>query len=60
MVPDLRREAILASLDTDKIFYLEDVLKKFDMISESTLRRDLKVLEDNKQIELLRGGEVGS
>lgn len=58
MVPDLRREAILASLDIDKIFYLEDILKKFDMISESTLRRDLKVLEDKKQIELLRGGVI--
>jgi DeoR family fructose operon transcriptional repressor len=58
MVPDLRREAILASLDIDKIFYLEDILKKFDMISESTLRRDLKVLEDSKQIELLRGGVI--
>jgi Transcriptional regulators of sugar metabolism len=58
MIPDLRREAILASLDEDKIFYLEDILKKFDMISESTLRRDLKVLESNKQIELLRGGVI--
>lgn len=58
MVPDLRREAILASLDIDKIFYLEDILKQFDMISESTLRRDLKVLEDSKKIELLRGGVI--
>lgn len=58
MVPDLRREAILASLDVDKIFYLEDILKEFDMVSESTLRRDLKVLEDNKRIELVRGGVI--
>lgn len=58
MIPDLRREAILASLDIDKIFYLEDILKKFDMISESTLRRDLKVLEESKQIECLRGGVI--
>lgn len=58
MIPDLRREAILNSLNIGKIFYLEDLLKKFDMISESTLRRDLKVLEDNNQIELLRGGVI--
>lgn len=58
MVPDLRREAILASLEGEEIFYLEDILKKFDMISESTLRRDLKVLEENKQIECLRGGVI--
>lgn len=58
MVPDLRREAILASLEGEDIFYLEDILKKFDMISESTLRRDLKVLEESKQIECLRGGVI--
>lgn len=58
MIPHLRREAILAGLDIDKIFYLEDILKEFNMISESTLRRDLKVLEDSNQIELLRGGVI--
>lgn len=58
MVPDLRREAILASLEVDKVSYLEDILKKFDMISQSTLRRDLKVLEESKKIELLRGGVI--
>jgi DeoR family fructose operon transcriptional repressor len=58
MIPDLRREAILASLEGEEIFYLEDILKKFDMISESTLRRDLKVLEENRQIECLRGGVI--
>lgn len=58
MVPDLRREAILASLEGNDVFYLEDILKKFDTISQSTLRRDLKVLEENKKIECLRGGVI--
>lgn len=58
MVPELRREAILKHLNPNSISYLDDILKVFNHISESTLRRDLKVLEDSKKVELLRGGAI--
>lgn len=58
MVPELRREAILNVLHLDRVFYFDDILAKFNQVSASTLRRDLKVLEDAKKIEFLRGGAI--
>jgi DeoR family transcriptional regulator, fructose operon transcriptional repressor len=58
MIPYVRREKIMDELENKKIMYIEDFLKIFDGVSESTIRRDLKTLEDENYIVLLRGGAV--
>ncbi|MEH7442681.1 DeoR/GlpR family DNA-binding transcription regulator [Bacillus sp. JJ1122] len=58
MIPYVRREKIMDELENKQIMYIEDFLKIFDGVSESTIRRDLKTLEDENYIVLLRGGAV--
>lgn len=58
MIPYVRREKIMDELENKQILYIEDLLKIFDGVSESTIRRDLKILEDENYIVLLRGGAV--
>jgi DeoR family fructose operon transcriptional repressor len=58
MIPYVRREKIMDELEHKKIMYIEDFVKIFDGVSESTIRRDLKILEDENYIVLLRGGAV--
>ncbi|MFE8700840.1 DeoR/GlpR family DNA-binding transcription regulator [Cytobacillus sp. FJAT-54145] len=58
MIPYVRREKIMDELENKQIMYIEDFLKIFDGVSESTIRRDLKMLEDENFIVLLRGGAV--
>lgn len=58
MIPYVRREKIMEELENKQIMYIEDFLKIFEGLSESTIRRDLKILEDENYIVLLRGGAV--
>ncbi|WP_299092289.1 DeoR/GlpR family DNA-binding transcription regulator [uncultured Metabacillus sp.] len=58
MIPYVRREKIMDELENKQILYIEDLVKIFDGVSESTIRRDLKILEDENYIVLLRGGAV--
>ncbi|HAQ06161.1 MAG TPA: DeoR/GlpR transcriptional regulator [Bacillus bacterium] len=58
MIPYVRREKIMDELENKQIMYIEDFLKIFDGVSESTIRRDLKTPEDENYIVLLRGGAV--
>jgi DeoR family transcriptional regulator, fructose operon transcriptional repressor len=56
MIPYVRREKILAELKIKKLVYIEDLIKIFNNISRSTIRRDLKALEVEGYVDLLQGG----
>lgn len=57
MIPSLRQQQIVDLLRNENVLYLPDLVKAMG-ISESTLRRDLKVLVKEGQISLMRGGAV--
>jgi DeoR family fructose operon transcriptional repressor len=56
MIPYVRRKKILAELGKKEIVYISDLEKTLPDISEATIRRDLKALEEEGYVELLRGG----
>ena len=56
MVPYERRKEILQLLEAKEIVTLEDFCELLGDVSESTIRRDLKTLENEGFINLLRGG----
>lgn len=56
MIPFERRKQILDELQKKEIVTLPDFIKVLEGVSESTIRRDLKALEDDGEIVLLRGG----
>jgi len=56
MIPYVRRKKILAELENHDLVYIQDLLAILDKVSESTLRRDLRNLEDEGMIEQLQGG----
>lgn len=56
MVPYERRKEILQLLEAKEIVTLEDFCELLKGVSESTIRRDLKTLENEGHINLLRGG----
>lgn len=58
MIPYVRREKIIEELENKDLMYIEDFVKIFEDVSESTIRRDLKNLEEENQITVLRGGAV--
>lgn len=58
MIPYVRREKIIEELENKDIIYIDEFLKIFNGISESTIRRDLKTLEEEGYIVQLRGGAV--
>lgn len=58
MIPYERQLQILQYLETKEVASIEDFMNLFDSVSESTIRRDLKALEDEGQVLLLRGGGV--
>jgi DeoR family transcriptional regulator, fructose operon transcriptional repressor len=58
MIPYVRRQKIMDELENKRIMYIEDFMQIFEGVSESTIRRDLKTLEDENFISLLRGGAV--
>ncbi|GCE14637.1 DeoR/GlpR family DNA-binding transcription regulator [Tengunoibacter tsumagoiensis] len=58
MIPYIRREKILEIIGQREIVYLPQLLEIFTDASESTLRRDLKILSTTGHITLLHGGAV--
>lgn len=56
MIPYERRLEILQILETKDVVNIEEFLKRFEGVSESTIRRDLKTLAAEGQISLLHGG----
>ena len=58
MIPYVRREKIIEELENKDLMYIDDFVKIFEDVSESTIRRDLKNLEEENQITFLRGGAV--
>lgn len=57
MIQDLRQNSILEELNNNEILYIKDLVELFD-VSESTIRRDIKVLEGKNLVVSLRGGGV--
>lgn len=55
MVPYERRRQILRMLEEKEVVSLEDFGSGLKGVSESTIRRDLKTLEEEGQITILRG-----
>ena len=55
MIPYERQLQMLQYLETKEVASIEDFMNLFESVSESTIRRDLKSLEDEGQILLLRG-----
>ncbi|MFI3173361.1 MAG: DeoR/GlpR family DNA-binding transcription regulator [Eubacteriales bacterium] len=56
MVPYKRRKEIVQVLEENEIITLEEFCELLSGVSESTIRRDLKALENEGRIDLLRGG----
>lgn len=56
MIPYQRRMQMLQLLEQNEIVSLNDFCEALKNVSESTVRRDLKTLEAEGQIILLRGG----
>lgn len=56
MIPYLRRKTILENLQKNEIVHIEDLVPFLEDTSLSTVRRDLKNLEDEGLIEILQGG----
>ena len=56
MIPYERRQKMLQLLAQQEVVQLGDFLEKLENVSESTVRRDLKTLEAEGKISMLRGG----
>lgn len=56
MVAYERQKKLLEMIDQDEFVKLNDMKKALDGVSESTIKRDLKVMAEKGQIELVRGG----
>ena len=55
MIPYIRRKSILELMHNKEIVYIDEITEKVN-VSIATVRRDLKTLADENQIELLKGG----
>ena len=58
MIPYLRRKKILDELEKKEIVYLEQFIEIMTEASESTIRRDLRILAQEGKIVLLHGGGI--
>ncbi len=58
MIPYLRRKKILDELEKREIVYLEQFIEIMSEASESTIRRDLRLLASEGKIVLLHGGAI--
>lgn len=56
MIPYERRIRILHELKKKEFLSLNNLVELFDGVSESTVRRDLKYLQRDGQIDLIQGG----
>lgn len=57
MIPVIRRQNMLDLLKEKELLFLSDIVAATGS-SESTVRRDLKAMAQNGEVELLRGGGV--
>ncbi len=57
MIPDIRRKKITELLKGGDVMFLPELIREMGA-SESTVRRDLKYMQRNGEVELLRGGGV--
>ncbi|XMB86577.1 DeoR/GlpR family DNA-binding transcription regulator [Mycoplasmatota bacterium WC44] len=55
MIPYIRRKKILETLHSKEIVYLDEIAEIVN-VSQATIRRDLKLLEEENQVEILQGG----
>ena len=58
MIPYLRKNRIMDELEKKEIVYLEHFVDILQDVSESTIRRDLKILAGEGKIVLLHGGAI--
>ena len=58
MIPYERRKRMLDELSKKEIIDLDELVVALKTVSKSTVRRDLKILGDEGQIIMLRGGAV--
>lgn len=58
MIPYVRRKKLLELIVKKELVYIEELISTLSDISGSTIRRDLKTLENEGHIEMLRGGGV--
>ncbi len=56
MIPYQRRSQMLQLLEKQEVVSLDDFCRELNGVSKSTIRRDLKTMEAEGQITLLRGG----
>ena len=56
MIPYERRLQIAELLEKNEVVSLDEFCKSLGGVSESTVRRDLKTMEKEGEITLLRGG----
>ena len=56
MIPYERRLQIAELLEQNEVVSLDEFCKSLGGVSESTVRRDLKTMEKEGEITLLRGG----
>ncbi|NDL67321.1 DeoR/GlpR transcriptional regulator [Clostridiales bacterium F-3ap] len=57
MVPDLRKQELLKQITQSDVAYIKDLSEELG-ISLSTIRRDLRALEEDGEIVVMRGGAV--
>lgn len=57
MVPELRKEEILKSIQRREISYIKNLAEELG-ISLSTVRRDVAALEEEGSVIVMRGGAV--
>ena len=55
MIPYVRRKSILELLYNKEVVYLDEIVEHLD-VSIATVRRDLRVLEEESKIDILQGG----
>lgn len=56
MIPYERRQQLAKKIKENHFVTIEQLLQEMDGVSESTIRRDLKALEEDGVINLMRGG----
>ena len=56
MIPYERKLQITELLEKSEVVSLEEICRALGGVSESTVRRDLKSMEEEGEVTLLRGG----
>lgn len=58
MIPYVRQEKIIEILESGNVVTIDELNKRIPGVSVSTLRRDLKELENTNRVQILSGGAV--